>query len=381
MNHRNFGRIEWEPSALGFGCMRLPVIDGNNSRIDEPKAAEMLYRAIDLGVNYIDTAYPYHGGTSEGFVGKTLEGKYREKVKLATKLPSWKIEKPEDFDLYLNEQLERLRTDQIDFYLLHTLNKETWNKIQHLGVLSWLERAQADGRIEHVGFSFHDELSVFKSIVDAYQGWDFCQIQYNFIDQDYQAGKKGLHYAAQRNLGVVIMEPLRGGRLVEPPAAVQELWDSAQVERSPVDWALQWLWNQPEVSLVLSGMSTLEQVEENVASADRSGVGTLSEKEVDLVVRVVDTYEGFSLVPCTRCGYCMPCPEGVDIPRILHLYNDGLMFEKMDDFAADYLKWVPEENKADHCVVCGECQEKCPQDIAIPDWLDKIHGEFTEAVK
>ncbi len=379
MNYRKFGELDWNPSALGFGCMRFPVIDGNASRIDEAQAANMLHRAIDLGINYFDTAYPYHGGTSEGFVGRTLDEGYREKVKLATKLPCWKIEKPGDFDVYLNEQLERLRTEQIDFYLLHALNQETWNKLQPLGVLPWLEKARADGRIGYLGFSFHDDLSVFKTIVDAYQGWDFCQIQYNYIDQEYQAGKKGLQYAAARGLGVVIMEPLRGGRLVDPPAQVQKLWNSVPGGRSPAEWALQWLWDQPEVSLVLSGMSTLEQVEENAASASRSGIGSLSEDELDLVATVKKTYESFALIPCTRCGYCIPCPEGVDIPRILHLYNDGLMFDKMDRSAADYIRFVPDENKADLCVVCGECQEKCPQDIAIPDWLDKIHQEFIQS--
>ena len=378
MNYRQFGKLDWQPSALGFGCMRLPVIDGDNSRIDEPEAANMLHRAIDLGVNYIDTAYPYHGGNSESFVGRTLEGSYRSKVKLATKLPSWNIQKPEDFDHYLNEQLERLRTDQIEFYLLHALNKNYWQNLHKLGVLPWLEKARTDGRIAHLGFSFHDDLSVFKSIVDAYQEWDFCQIQYNFIDQDYQAGMSGLRYAAEHGMGVVIMEPLRGGRLVSPPAAVQTLWDSSPNQRTPAEWALQWLWNQPEVSLVLSGMSTLQQVEENAASANRSGIGSLSQSETDLVAQVKKTYEGFALIPCTRCGYCIPCPEGVDIPRILHLYNDGLMFEVMDRSATDYLRFVPEENKADLCVVCGECQEKCPQDITIPDWLEKIHQEFTQ---
>ena len=378
MNYRQFGKLDWQPSALGFGCMRLPVIEGDNSTIDETEAANMLHRAIDLGVNYIDTAYPYHGGNSESFVGRTLEGSYRSKVKLATKLPSWNIQKPEDFDRYLNEQLERLRTDQIEFYLLHALNKSYWQNLHKLGVLPWLEKARTDGRIAHLGFSFHDDLSVFKSIVDAYQEWDFCQIQYNFIDQDYQAGMNGLRYAAEHGMGVVIMEPLRGGRLVSPPAAVQTFWDSSPNQRTPAEWALQWLWNQPEVSLVLSGMSTLQQVEENAASANRSGIGSLSQSEADLVAQVKKTYEGFALIPCTRCGYCIPCPEGVDIPRILHLYNDGLMFEVMDRSAADYLRFVPEENKADLCVVCGECQEKCPQDITIPDWLEKIHQEFTQ---
>lgn len=377
MEYRKFGRLDWHGSALGFGCMRFPVLDGDTSRIDEKPAAEMLLHAIDQGVNYIDTAYPYHGGTSEPFVGKTLEGDYRNRVKLATKLPSWKIEKASDFDRYLNEQLERLRTEQIDFYLLHTLNERLWKTLYDLDVLEWVEKAKSDGRIKNIGFSFHDRYSVFKTIVDAYESWDFCLIQHNFMDADYQAGTKGLEYAASRGMGVVIMEPLRGGRLIDPPQPVQDIWDIAEVERSAAEWSLQWLWNKPEVSLVLSGMSTMQQVQENIASASRSGVGTLSMDDLELVAQAKKIYESFQLIPCTNCGYCMPCPEGVDIPRILRIYNDGIMYEKLDAAINDYQKWVPTENKADLCVECGECLEKCPQDIQIPDWMDKIHQEYS----
>lgn len=379
MNYRKFGSLEWKPSALGFGCMRLPVLGGNSSRIDEEKASQMLLYAIDQGVNYIDTAYPYHGGNSESFVGRTLEGAYREKVKLATKLPSWKIEKEDDFDIYLNEQLERLRTDWIDCYLLHSLNEKHWQNLHQLGVLPWAEKARSEGRIRHLGFSFHDEFPVFKSIIDAYQGWDFCLIQYNFMDQDYQAGKKGLKYAADRGMGVVIMEPLRGGRLVEPPQPVQELWNQAEIKRKAAEWSLQWLWNQPEVSLVLSGMNTLEQVKENIASASSSGIGSLTENELKLVDQVRDTYLGMELIPCTSCGYCVPCPEGVDIPHILRIYNDGIMYDKTEISQRDYVLWVPDDKKGSLCVVCGECESKCPQDIPISDWMEKIHREYTLA--
>ena len=377
MEYRKFGSLDWQSSALGFGCMRFPVIDGDGSRIDEKPAVEMLLHAIDQGVNYLDTAYSYHGGVSESFVGKTLEGDYRDKVKLATKLPSWEIKKTADFDTYLNEQLERLRVEQIDFYLLHALNNDLWKTIYELDVLSWIEKAQTDGRIKNIGFSFHDEYSVFKSIIDAYESWDFCLIQHNFMDMDYQAGRKGLQYAADRGMGVVIMEPLRGGRLVDPPQAIQELWDSADVQRSAAEWSLQWLWNQPEVSLVLSGMSTMQQVQENIASASRSGVGKLTDVELELVALAKATYEGFQLIPCTNCGYCIPCPEGVDIPRILKIYNDGIMYDKEEGAKSDYQLWVPAENKADLCVVCGECEEKCPQDIPISEWMARIHKEYT----
>jgi predicted aldo/keto reductase-like oxidoreductase len=376
MNYRKFGGMDWEVSALGFGCMRFPVIGGNSSLIDEKAAGEMLYLAIDQGLNYIDTAYPYHGGQSESFIGRTLQGAYRDKVKLATKMPSWKIEKTEDFDFYLNEQLERLLTDQIDCYLLHGLDKKRWTKIESLGVLSWAEKARADGRIKHLGFSFHDEFDVFKSIVDAYPMWDFCMIQYNYMDQDFQAGKEGLKYAADMGLGVVIMEPLRGGRLVEPPENIQVIWDTAETERTPAEWSLQWLWNQPQVSLVLSGMSTLDQVHENLNSAAKSGIGSLTDNELRLVTHVKETYQNMALIPCTRCNYCLPCPEGVDIPRILKIYNDGIMYDKVESSRTDYNLWVPADAKGDNCVVCRECEEQCPQDIQISDWLAQIHQEY-----
>lgn len=378
MKYRKFGSLDWKTSALGFGCMRFPVINGDSSKIDEEKSAEMLLHAIDQGINYLDSAYNYHGGSSEVFLGKTLQGGYRDKVKLATKLPSWKVEKKADFDLLLNEQLQRLRTDRIDFYLLHALNKKFWANLESLDVLDWLARTRSDGRIINVGFSFHDDLSLFKTIVDSFQGWDFCLIQYNYMDQDYQAGKEGLQYAAGKGMGVVIMEPLRGGRLVDPPQGIQDQWDKAEKKRSAVDWSLQWLWNHPEVSLVLSGMSTLEQVQQNLASASRSGVGSLTESELKLVEDVRSTYLGMELIPCTSCGYCVPCPEGVDIPRILRIYNDGIMYDKKDISKNNYNLWVPEENKGNLCVSCGECEDKCPQHIPISDWMPRIHQEYTE---
>ena len=378
MRYRKFGGMDWEVSALGFGCMRLPVIGGNSSQIEEKEAAEMLYLAIDQGLNYIDTAYPYHGGQSESFVGRTLQGSYRDQVNLATKLPSWKIEKTEDFDFYLNDQLDRLLTDQIDCYLLHGLDHKNWTKIESLGVLSWAEKALADGRIKHLGFSFHDELSLFKSIIDAYQKWDFCMIQYNYMDQDYQAGKEGLIYAADKGLGVVIMEPLRGGRLIDPPAKIQEIWDEAETQRTPADWSFQWLWNQPQVSAVLSGMSTLEQVQQNLDSADRSGIGSLTENDQQLVSKTREAYLDLALIPCTRCNYCLPCPEGVDIPHILGIYNDGIMYDKLEISKTNYNLWVPDEAKGDKCVICRECEDQCPQDIPISNWMAQIHQEYAD---
>jgi len=373
MQYRTFGRLDWKPSALGFGAMRLPTIDGEPGRIDESEATRMVRFAIDQGVNYVDTAYPYHQGTSEPFLGQALLDGYRERIRLATKLPSWKIEGEGDFDRYLDEQLERLRTEHIDFYLLHGLNAGSWTKIRDFGVLRWAEGALADGRMGHLGFSFHDKYEVFKEIVDASDSWTFCQIQYNLMDVEYQAGTRGLEYAASRGLAVVVMEPLRGGLLARNvPPAVEKMWDSAPRKRSPADWALQWVWNHPEVSVVLSGMSTMEQVKQNVASAGQSGPGTLGDEELELVARVRDKYRELGRIPCTDCQYCLPCPNGVNIPRVFEIYNDAKIYGDEESARISYA-WLEEEQRANLCLECHECLEKCPQQIEIPDWLSKAH--------
>lgn len=372
MQYRTFGRLAWKPSALGFGTMRLPVLDGDAAQIDEAEATRMLHYAIDHGVNYVDTAYGYHRGNSEPFVGRALQGGYREKVCLATKLPCWLVQEPADLDRYLNEQLERLQTTHIDFYLLHALNAGSWSKVRDVGVLAWAERALADGRIRHLGFSFHDKYEVFQEIVDATDLWTFCQIQYNYMDVDEQAGTRGLRYAASQGLAVVVMEPIRGGQLSNPPEAVAALWESAPRKRTPAEWALQWVWNQPEVSLLLSGMSTMEQVQENVASAGRSAVGGLTAEELALVDRVRDTYRQLIPIPCTGCEYCQPCPNKVAIPRILEMYNETVIYRSPDKGRLFY-SWLEPEQRADQCAECGECEEKCPQKIEIIAWLKKVH--------
>jgi len=401
MQYRTFGRLDWRPSALGFGAMRLPTLEDDPARIDEPEATRMLRYAVDHGVNYVDTAYPYHRGTSEAFVGRALRDGYREKVRLATKLPSWLVQTPGDFARYLDEQLQRLQTETIDFYLLHGLGQERWHNLRDLGVLDWAERAMAAGRFRHLGFSFHDNYDAFREIVDAYDGWTLCQIQYNYMDEDYQAGVKGLHYAAERGLAVVVMEPLRGGALAQNiPPAVQSLWDSAPVgatlrgrpgaggrhgaatqagpyRRTPADWALQWVWNQPEVSLALSGMNTLRQVEENVASADRSGPGTLTSGELDLIGRVKEAYRALCPIPCTDCRYCQPCPNGVAISRIFALYNEATMFDAVERSRMVYEQWMREDERADCCLQCGECEAACPQGIEIIEWLKKADHLLT----
>ena len=378
MQYRTFGKLDWKPSALGFGAMRLPILENDSGKIDEELATRMIRMAIDAGVNYVDTAWPYHKEQSEPLVGRCLQDGYRDKVKLATKMPCWLIESADQFDEYLNQQLERLQTDRIDFYLLHGLNKPRWPQIRDLGVLDWAEKAIASGRIGHLGFSFHDDLPVFKEIVDAYD-WTFCQIMYNYMDIEFQAGREGLHYAANKGLAVVVMEPLRGGSLTRPaPDPVADLWAGATTQRSQADWALQWVWQQPEVSLLLSGMSEMQHVEENLKSASISGVGSLTAEELDLVDRVSKTYRSLSPIPCTDCKYCMPCPSGVTIPRIFSIYNGYKMYGDEDGAKRSYNQYTKPENRADQCIECGQCEEACPQQIEIIDWLKKAHAFLAE---
>jgi hypothetical protein len=343
-----------------------------NKAIDEEEATKMVRYALDKGVNYFDTAYPYHGGKSENFLGKVLKAE-RHKIMIATKLPTWLVQNPDHFERFLGEQLQKLDTDFIDFYLLHGLNRPLWSRMTDMGVLNFLDKIQADGRARYVGFSFHDDVRIFKEIVDAY-GWTMCQIQYNYFDEDHQAGREGLIYAASKGLGVVIMEPLRGGKLSEKiPVQIQAMWDSAPIKRTPAAWALRWVWNHPEVSTVLSGMSAMSQVVENVALTDQGNPGSLSMEELDLIHRVRDTYGEMLRIKCTGCAYCMPCPNGVDIPYNFNLYNDAFMFKDTDLSVMIYNQLVAPEQKASNCAECGECEELCPQHIKIMDELKEVH--------
>lgn len=381
MKYRTFGKTGLQISALGFGCMRLPVIDKDRSQIDEEKAMELVHLAIDKGINYFDTAYPYHGkdfssgGAGEPFLARALKKADREKIHIATKLPSWMIETREDMDRFLDEQLERLDTGYIDFYLLHALKRSLWEKLVRLGILEFFDSAIKSGKINHAGFSFHDDLTLFKEIVDAYD-WSLCQIQYNYFDVDYQAGKEGLEYAAERNIAVVAMEPLRGGLLVKDlPAETKRIFEETASERSAVEWALRWLWDQPGVSVVLSGMSQLDQMEENLDLAENVSDAPWTEKDENAVGQARDIINELQQVNCTTCGYCMPCPEGVDIPFNLALSNDYHIFN--DPSAKFRYKLVlSETERASNCVECGLCLEKCPQQIPIPDELEHVADLF-----
>ena len=380
MLHRKMPKNGDELSILGFGCMRLASkADGS---IDEERATKQLRYAIDHGVNYVDTAWPYHMGESEPFVGRALVGGFREKVKLATKLPSWLIEKREDMDKYLKAQLEKLRTDHIDYYLIHALVGELWDSVENLGVKDFLDRAKADGRIRNAGFSFHGASEDFSRIVDAYD-WVFCQIQYNFLDEKNQAGTAGLEYAASNGLGVIIMEPLRGGNLTKTvPAAVKVIWDEAPEKRTPAEWAFRWIWNHPEVTVVLSGMNDEANIRENLAVADQAYPNSLTEGELNLVKRVEKKYRELMKVACTGCQYCMPCHSGINIPLCFEHYNnltladnpEGEKFMYAARLGGAVALGTPEF--ASLCVECGECREKCPQHIDIPVVLESVVEEL-----
>ena len=379
MKYRKFGKLDWKVSALGFGAMRLPILNNDFGKVDEPEAIRMMRYAFDHGVNYVDSAYGYHQGNSDIVIGKALQDGYREKVRIATKLPCHEVNSSEDFDRCLNEQLKRLQTDNIDFYLLHRLNKSIWPKMCNLGVLKWADGAIADGRIGYFGFSFHDNFEVLREIINAYDNWTVCQIQYNYMDESLQAGTRGLEYAHKKGLAVVVMEPIKGGRITVFPEQVGRIWANAPVQRTPAEWALRWVWNHPEVTTVLSGMSTMQQVIENVATAEHSEPYNLTADELALIGRVREAYRSLSPVACTGCRYCTPCPNGVDIPRIFEFYNEAMIFNDAARRRKMYRdpNAMKEEQRADKCIKCEQCVEKCPQKVTIPEQLEKAHAFLT----
>ena len=382
MLYRKLGESGFNVSILGFGAMRLPIQGGSqspadrfnpNKLVDEEETIKMIQYAIGQGVNYFDTAYVYHGGKSELALGKALKG-YRHDVMLATKLPLMEAKNREDFDRFLDEQLKRLDTSYLDVYLLHGLNRQNWKRMKELGVLKFLDQIQTDGRARYVGFSFHDDVRIFKEIVDSYD-WMLCQIQYNYYDEHYQAGREGLIYAASKGLGVVVMEPLRGGKLTDPvPEEIQAIWDLAEVKRTPAEWGLRWVWNHPEVSVVLSGMSSMSQVIENVKLANDGKPNLLSRKELSIIDQVKETYKKMLKIDCTGCAYCMPCETGVNIPANFSMYNDMFVFKTATEVSAIFYNMLlPPEQKASNCTECGECEEKCPQQLKIKNGLKTVH--------
>ena len=385
------GRLDIEVSALSFGLMRLPT-RGNKflGRVKTEETIEMIRSAIDQGVNYLDTAYVYHLGASERVLGQALQDGYREKVFIADKLFMTLVRKPEDFDKQLAKQLERLQTDCIDFYLFHGLNRNKFEKVREFKLLDKMVEAREKGLIKYIGFSFHDTLAVFKEIIDAFD-WDMCQIIYNYMDMGMQATTDGLKYAHDKGVGTVIMGPLKGGLLADPPEEAIEIMNKANVKRTPVDWALQFLWNLPEVSTTLSGMETQQIIDENCAYADKSGVKTLSKEDLSVIDELAEIYKKKVLVPCNTCQYCMPCPSGVNIPDNFALLNyfshekEGFRrwrvrrrYRKLLASKAKDLDSEKINGNATFCTECMECVEKCPMEIMIPEELKKAHAILGE---
>ncbi len=378
MHYRQMKAAGEEVSALGFGCMRFPIEGDEREDIKTRESAEMLDYAIENGVNYLDTAWFYHGGESENFLGDYLQQRSdREDLYIATKLPSPLIEEKKDLDYYLEKQLEKLQVDYIDFYLLHALTEKRWTNLKEFEVTEWLLQKREEGLIKHLGFSFHDEYPVFKEIIDHFSGWDFCQIQYNYLDKEYQAGEKGLEYAHEKGLDVIVMEPLRGGLLArKPPREIKEIWSESSREISPAARALEWLWDDERISLVLSGMTQLEEVMENVSTAARSEPGQLPESELELVEKAAKKMKELQPVNCTGCNYCVPCPEDVSIPRIFDYYNQAHIYENFAEMQESYNK-IDEEKNAAACIQCQVCEDKCPQNLNISQLMPEIESYFS----
>jgi len=379
MQYRPFGKLNENISLLGFGAMRLPCYkneDGTSGKIIEDEAVKMIRTSIDGGVNYIDTAYPYHEGQSELVVAKALKDGYREKVYLASKNPSWLLENKGDFTKYLDEQLEKLEVSYIDFYFQHAFNPKSWEKLQSLNFYEEAMKAKAEGKIKYFGFSFHAEYELFEEIINAYD-WDAVMIQYNYLDEEHQAGLKGLKLAASKNIGVIAMEPLRGGSMADKmPDDIKEEFKG--FSKNPTELAFAWLANQPEVSLMLSGMSNMEQIEENLKIFSKETMtarSALTTDEAALLKHVKDVWNKRILVGCTACGYCVPCPFGVNIPECFaafNIYGSSVSWQEMKA-KEKYKELKDAQTDVSKCTKCGICSPKCPQDIAIPEKLEELH--------
>ncbi len=384
MIYKKFGKTDFDVSLLGLGTMRLPLENPDShffmgegaGNIDEKKAISLIQHAIDCGINYIDTAAPYHRGNSEIVVGKALKNGYREKTKIATKLPIWEVEKIEDVETLLDTQLKKLQTDCIDFYLLHALGESLWEATKKFKMIEILEKARKKGKIKYLGFSFHDQIGLFKEIIDSYD-WDFCQILLNYMDIEFQAGLEGMKYAADRNIPVIVMEPLRGGQIVgKIPGDVSKIWNRAKQKRTPVDWAFKWLANRPEVNLILSGMGNIKEINENVQIFSEPDLNILSDQEKLLYEEVRNIYKSKDLIQCTECKYCLPCPENVCIPNLLSLFNNFNIYGDLKQAKQVYSILKEQNVDASKCNACGDCEKKCPQNIDIINILKKIEKKF-----
>ena len=371
MEKRKMEKLGIETSLLGFGCMRFPVLE--NGEINEPEAERMLDKAIAEGVNYIDTAYPYHEGKSEIVTGKILKKYDRDSFYLATKLPLWQINSLEDVDRIFGEQLTKLQTDYVDFYLMHAMNKERWDAMRKLGVVERLEQIKAEGRIKYLGFSFHDSYEAFEEIINARE-WDFCQIQLNYMDVEEQAGLKGYELAASKNVPVIVMEPVKGGSLAAFAEDIMEKFRAADAQASAASFALRWVGSLPGVKVILSGMSTMGQVEDNLKTF--GGFKPLSGEEQKMMKEVRDTLKSRVQNGCTACRYCMPCPAGVDIPGCFGVWNTYHMYQNYNMVKRRWENELGEQKQAKNCVKCGKCEQACPQKLSIRKDLERAQADL-----
>lgn len=375
MQYVPFGSLSFDVSRLGFGAMRLPVRQvGEEKVVDEQEAVRIIRYAIDQGVNYMDTAYGYHDGKSEVVMGKALKSGYRERVTLTTKLPHWAVSEKADLDKVLDLQLKRLDEPYVDFYILHAMNKAAFEKLETLDFRGFYDRALKDGRIKHTGFSFHDEADVFLNILNSYD-FEMAQVQFNYLDEEEQAGLKGIKAAGKKHVPIVVMEPLRGGSLANPPKEVRTLIDKDARGYSPVEWAFRYVADVPEVVTILSGMSNFEQVKDNINIFSKPDIkaDALTRDERVFLKRLRGEYLKRMPIGCTHCDYCQPCPKGIKIPNLFEEYNMRMMLDKMAGFPQSYAQHVDKSEDAGQCVACKKCMNMCPQKLDIVTWLKTLH--------
>lgn len=375
MKYREFGKLGITGSAFGLGCMRFNGEASGDAVIDEEKAVSLIRRAIDGGVTYLDTAYVYLDRTSEIVLGKALKDGYRDKVTIATKMPSEWVHNREEMENLLEEELRKLQTDHIDFYLMHGINREKWEYFKSIGAPEFFDEKKREGKIRYKCFSFHGPYEEFEYILNDYD-WDMVQIQYNFMDVENQAGTKGLELAGRKGIPVVIMEGLLGGRLAKAPSDVQALYDGFPIKRSPVEWAFRWLCNHPQIATVLSGCNEAEQIDENLRIFDSVEPGIMTGEELELMDKVREAYLNRTKIGCTGCRYCMPCPNGVNIPGLFAAWNRVSLYEThpSDDF--DLQQIISKNEAANHCIACGSCETECPQHLPIIEKLKEAQEQL-----